>query len=72
MIINEVAESKELNKKTEEIRDYEEVAEVIKQQEYVIKRKKKRIISIIKERFFKYLRRKTCKSIRDSQKHYHF
>ena len=46
MIVNEVVESKELNKKAEEIQEPEEAAKVIKQQEDIIKTKKKRIISI--------------------------
>ena len=36
IIINEVVESEELNKKVEEIQEPEETAEVIKQYEYII------------------------------------
>ena len=45
IIINEVVESEELNKKAEEIQESEE-AELIKQYEYIIKTKKKGIIRI--------------------------
>ena len=46
VIRNEVVESEELNKGAKEIQEPEEAAEVIKQCEYIIKRKKKGIISI--------------------------
>ena len=46
IIISEVVESEELNKMAEEIQESEEVAEVIKQYEYINKTKKKGIISI--------------------------
>ena len=46
VIINEVVESEELNKKAEEIQESEEAAEVIKQYEYIIKTKEKGIINI--------------------------
>ena len=46
IIINEVVESEELDKKAEQIQESEEAAEVIKQYEYIIKMKKKGIISI--------------------------
>ena len=46
IIINEVVESEELNKKAEEIQESEEAAELIKQYEYIIKTKKKGIIRI--------------------------
>ena len=36
IIINEVVESEELNKKVEEVQEPEETAEVIKQYEYII------------------------------------
>ena len=60
IIINEVGESEELNKKAEEIQESEEAAELIKQYEHIIKTKKKGIIRtrIIKERFLKDLKRK--------------
>ena len=45
MIINEVVESKELNKEAEEIQEPEKAAKVIKQYEDIIKTKKKGIIS---------------------------
>ena len=46
VIVNEVVESKELNKEAEEIQDPQEAAKVIKQYENIIKMKKKGIISI--------------------------
>ena len=46
VIRNEVVESEELNKGAKEIQEPEEAAEVIKQCEYIIKTKKKGIISI--------------------------
>ena len=46
IIINEVVESEELDKKAEQIQESEEAAEVIKQYEYITKMKKKGIISI--------------------------
>ena len=46
IIINEVVESEELNKKAEDIQESEEAAEVIKLYKYIIKTKKKGIISI--------------------------
>ena len=45
IIINEVVESDELNKETEEIQRPEEAAKVIKRYEDIIKTKKKGIIS---------------------------
>ena len=45
IIISEVVESEELNKMAEEIQESEEVAEVIKQYEYINKTKKKGIIA---------------------------
>ena len=45
IIINKAVESEELNEKAEEIQESEETAEVIKQYEYIIKTKKKGIIS---------------------------
>ena len=44
--INEVVESEELNKKAEDIQEPEEAVEVIKQYKYIIKTKKKGLISI--------------------------
>ena len=46
MVVNEAVESKELNKKAEELQEPEEAAKVIKQYEDIIKTKNKRIISI--------------------------
>ena len=46
MIIEEVIEFEDLNKKTEEIREPEKAAEVIKRYEDIIKMKKKGIISV--------------------------
>ena len=46
VIRNEVVEPEELNKGAKEIQEPEEAAEVIKQCEYIIKTKKKGIISI--------------------------
>ena len=46
IIINEVVESEELNKKAEDIQEPEEAVEVIKQYKYIIKTKKKGLISI--------------------------
>ena len=46
IIINQVVEPEELNKKAEEIQESEEAAEVIKQYEYIIKTKEKGIINI--------------------------
>ena len=45
IIINEVVESEEINKKAEEIQESVEAAELIKQYEYIIKTQKKGIIS---------------------------
>ena len=47
IIINEVVESEELNKEAEEVQDPKEAAMVIQKYEYVIKTKKKGIISIV-------------------------
>ena len=46
MIVNEVVESDELNKKAEEVQDPEEAAKVIQKYENIIRTKKKKIISI--------------------------
>ena len=46
MIIDEVVESEELNKKAEEIQEPEKAIGIIEQHEYIIKTKKKGIISI--------------------------
>ena len=46
IIINQVVEPEELNKKAEEIQESEEAAEVINQYEYIIKTKEKGIINI--------------------------
>ena len=60
IIINEVVESEELNKEAEEIQEPEEAAEVLKQYEYIIKTKKKGIISIAyyQGKVFKNLRKR--------------
>ena len=62
IIINEVVESEELNEKAEEIQECEEAAEVIKQYEYIIKTKKKEIISI------SYYQGKTFKRFKEKEK----
>ena len=46
IIINEAVESEELNREVEEVQDPEEAAMVIQKYEYIIKTKKKGIISI--------------------------
>ena len=46
MIKGEVVESEELNKETEEIQEPEKAVRIIEQYEYIIKTKKKGIISI--------------------------
>ena len=46
MIIDEVAEFENLNKKAKEVQDPEEAAEIIKRYEDVIKIKKKKIINV--------------------------
>ena len=61
IIINEVIESEELNKEAEEVQEPEEAAKVIEQYKWIIKTRKKGIVSIsriIQERFLKDLRRK--------------
>ena len=62
VIINEVVESEELNKKAEEIQESEEAAEVIKQYKYIIKTKKKGIIS------FAYYQGKVFKRFKEKEK----
>ena len=55
-IVNEVVESKELNKEAEEIQELEEAAKVIKQYEDIIKTKKKGLVFKrfkVKEKFIK-------------------
>ena len=47
-IINEAVESEELNRDAEEVQDPEEAAMVIQKYEYIIKTKKKGIISLKK------------------------
>ena len=61
IIINEVVEPEEWNKKAEEIQKSEEAAEVIKQFEYIIKTKKKGIISIA------YYQRKVFKRFKEKE-----
>ena len=46
IIINEVVESEELNKEAEEMQEPKKAAKIIKHYEYIIKTKKKGIISI--------------------------
>ena len=61
IIINEVVEPEEWNKKAEEIQKSEEAAEVTKQFEYIIKTKKKGIISIA------YYQRKVFKRFKEKE-----
>ena len=61
IIINEVVEPEEWNEKAEEIQKSEEAAEVIKQFEYIIKTKKKGIISIA------YYQRKVFKRFKEKE-----
>ena len=61
IIINEVVEPEEWNEKAEEIQKSEEAAEVIKQFEYIIKTKKKEIISIA------YYQRKVFKRFKEKE-----
>ena len=62
IIINEVVESEELNKEAEEVQDPKEAAMVIQKYEYVIKTKKKGIISIV------YHQDKVFKKCKDKEK----
>ena len=62
IIINEVVEFEELNKKTEEIQEPEEAAKVIEQYECIIKTKKNRIISIT------YNQKKVFKRFKEKEK----
>ena len=62
MIVNEVLESKELNKEAEEIQEPEEVANAIKQYKDIIKMKKKGIISIA------YYQRMVFKRFKEKEK----
>ena len=62
MIVNEVLESKELNKEAGEIQEPEEVANAIKQYEDIIKMKKKGIISIA------YYQRMVFKRFKEKEK----
>ena len=62
VIRNEVVESEELNKGAKEIQEPEEAAEVIKQCEYIIKTKKKGIISIA------YYQGKVFKRFKENEK----
>ena len=61
IIINEVVEPEEWNEKAEEIQKSEEAAEVIKQFEYIIKTKKREIISIA------YYQRKVFKRFKEKE-----
>ena len=67
MVVNDVVETQELNKKVEEVQKLEEAAEVIQQYEEIIRAKKKGIIPIayhqgkmfkkfkVKEKFIKLI-----------------
>ena len=62
IIINEAVESEELNREVEEVQDPEEAAMVIQKYEYIIKAKKKGIISIA------YHQGKVFKKFKDKEK----
>ena len=62
IIINEAVESEELNREVEEVQDPEEAAMVIQKYEYIIKTKKKGIISIA------YHQGKIFKKFKDKEK----
>ena len=62
IIIKEAVESEELNREAEEIQDPEEAAMVIQKYEYIIKTKKKGIISIV------YHQGKVFKKFKDKEK----
>ena len=62
MVVNEVAESDELNKQAEEVQDPGEAAKVIQKYENIIKTKKKGIISIA------YPQGKVFKKFKDKEK----
>ena len=62
IVINEVVESEELNRETEEVQDPEEAAKVIQMYENIIKTKKKGIISIA------YHQGKVFKKFKDKEK----
>ena len=62
IIINEAVESEELNKEAEEVQDSIEAAMVIQKYEYIIKTKKKGIISIA------YHQGKVSKEIKNEEK----
>ena len=62
MIVNEVVESDELNKKAEEVQDPEEAAKVIQKYENIIRTKKKKIVSIA------YDQSKVFKKFKDKEK----
>ena len=62
MVINDVTETQELNKKAEEVQKLEDAAAVIKQYEEIIWTKKKSIISIA------YHQQKVFKRFKDKEK----
>ena len=62
MVINDVTETQELNKKAEEVQKLEDAAAVIKQYEEIIRTKKKSIISIA------YHQQKVFKRFKDKEK----
>ena len=62
MVINDVTETQELNKKAEEVQKPEDAAAVIKQYEEIIRKKKKGIISIA------YHQGKVFKRFKDKEK----
>ena len=62
MVVNEVAESDELNKQGEEVQDPEEAAKVIQKYESIIRTKKKGIINIA------YHQGKVFKNFKDKEK----
>ena len=62
MIIDEVAEFENLNKKAKEVQDPEEAAEIIKRYEDVIKTKKKRITNVA------YLQGQVFKRFKEKEK----
>ena len=62
IVINDVVETDELNKKAEEVQKPEEAAEVIQQYEEIIRTKKKGIISIA------YRQGKVFKKFKDKEK----
>ena len=62
MVVNDIAETQDLNKKAEEVQNPEEAAEVIQGYENIIRTKKKGIICIA------YYEGKVFKKIKDKEK----